>query len=123
MSIFDRVTRFLRRSEAPSEVRQNERAGADADEKDRLGGIPGADAAALGLTPTPGLEPTVAQVDPTSTETPAAFDHAAAVRESKPWATSLAYQSPQVGEDASVEGDEEDDAGRAPGQDVAPDEL
>ena len=115
MSLLDRVARFLHRSPPVTD--------ADQDEKDPLGTMPGADAAALGLTPTPVLERPAAEVDPTSTETPAAFDHAAAVRESKPWSTSLAYQSPQVGEDASVEGDEEVDSGRAPGQDVSPDEL
>ena len=113
MSIRDRVARFLHRRDRM----------ADADEKDRLGSIPGADAAALGLTPTPGLEPPTAQVDPTSTTTPAAFDHAEAVRQSEPWSTSLAYQSPQAGEDKSVEGDEETDIGRAPGEKVSRDDL
>ena len=93
------------------------------DEKDRLGSIPGADDAALGLTPTPGLDPPAAEVDASSSLTPAAFDHEAAVRESKPWATSLAYQSPQAGEDAVVEGDEEDNIGRAPAENVEPHEL
>ena len=119
MSLLDRVARFLHRSPPVTHAEVAD----DADEKERLGSVPGADAAALGLTPTPGLERPAVEVDPTSTETPAAFEHAAAVRESKPWSTSLAYQSPQVGEDASVEGDEEDDTGRAPGQDVSPDEL
>ena len=113
MSILDRVARFLHR---PDRM-------ADADEKDRLGSIPGADAAALGLTPTPGLEPSTAEVDPTSTTTPAAFDHAEAVRQSEPWSTSLAYQSPQAGVDASVEGDEETGIGRTPGEKVSGDEL
>ena len=90
----------------------------ESDEKDRLRSISGADAAALGLTPTPGLKPPAAQVDPTSTETPAAFDQDAAVREAKPWSTSLAYQSPQVGVDADTVGDEQETPGRTPTEDL-----
>ena len=81
------------------------------------GAIPGADRAALGLTPPAGLEPTTAEVDPTYFEPPAAFDQDQALRESKPWSTSLAYQSPQVGVDADDAGDEEGHVGRAQGED------
>lgn len=84
------------------------------------GGIPGADRAALGLTPPAGLEPTSAQVDPTFFEPPAAFDQDEALRESKPWSTSLAYQSGQVGVDADAAGEEEGHVGRAQGEDVPP---
>ena len=86
------------------------------------GTIPGADRAALGMTPPAGLEPTTAQVDPTSFETPAAFDQAEAVRQAKPWSTSLAYQSPQAGVDADEVGDEQGHVGRAQGEDVPADQ-
>ncbi len=86
------------------------------------GAIPGADRAALGLTPPTGLERTTAEVDATTFETPAAFDQNEALREAKPWSTSLAYQSPQVGVDASDEGDEQGHVGRAQGEDVPPDQ-
>ncbi len=87
-----------------------------------LGAIPGADRAALGMTPPAGLEPTTAQVDPTFFEPPSAFDEQTALREAKPWATSLAYQSPQVGVDADEVGDEQGHVGRAQGEGVPPDQ-
>lgn len=80
------------------------------------GAIPGADRAALGLTPPAGLAPTTAQVDPTFFEPPAAFDQDQALREAQPWSTSLVSQSPQAGVDASDEGDEEGHVGRAQGE-------
>ncbi len=86
------------------------------------GAVPGADRAGLGLTPTPGLEATSAQVDPSSFRAPAAFDQDEALRQSKPWATTLAYQSPQAGVDADDVGDEEGHVGRAQGEDVPPDQ-
>ena len=79
-----------------------------------LGAIAGSDAASLGLTPTEGLEPTSAQVDATDNPSPAAFEETALRDRSqeKPWGTSLAYQSGQVGVDADVAGDEEGHVGR-----------
>ena len=86
-----------------------------------LAALPGADLAALGLTPPVGLEPSTAEVDPTFFEPPAAFDQDEALRQSKPWGTSLAYQSGQVGVDADDVGDEEGHVGRAQGEDPPPD--
>ena len=90
---------------------------------DLSGAIAGTDSAALGLGAPAGLDPTQAQVDPTSTETPAAFDQQAALRESKPWSTSLAYQSPQAGLDAQIDREEEGHVGRAAGEGVPPDRI
>ena len=87
------------------------------------GANPGADRAALGLTPPAGLQPTTAEVDPSFFEPPAAFDESEALRESKPWSTSLAYQSPEVGVDADAAGDEDGHVGRAQGEDVPPGQL
>ena len=108
-----------RQDATPPDRSGEPQAPADADDQVARA-IPGADRAALGLTPPAGLEPSTASVDPTSTETPAAFDQQSALRESKPWSTSLAYQSPQVGVDADTTGEEEGHVGRAQGEDVPP---
>ena len=90
-----------------------------------LGTIAGSDAASLGLTPPAGLQPPAAEVDTTPERpAPAAFDQDTALRESKPWGTSLAYQSPQAGEDAVIEEQEEaGHVGRAQGEQVGPDQT
>ena len=98
--------------------------GADSGVVSGATGIEGSDAAALGMTPTPGLDPPVAAVDTGFDPPPAAFDDdIERRREAKPWSTSLAYQSPQVGVDADTHGDEEGHVGRAANEDVPGDQL
>ena len=64
---------------------------------DRLGGLEGADAAALGTDPPPESAPTGAQVDDEERLMPGPrFDESPAT-DAKPWFTSLAAGSDQAG--------------------------
>ncbi len=66
----------------------------------------------------------MAQVDDGFDPPPAAFDEDLdARREAKPWGTTLAYQSGEVGVDADSEGDEEGHVGRAATEGVPGDQL
>lgn len=64
---------------------------------DRLGGIEGADAAALGIEPPPASAPEAAQVDDEETLVPGATFGLHPATEAKPWFTSLAAESEQAG--------------------------
>jgi hypothetical protein len=64
---------------------------------DRLGGLEGADAAALGTDAPPEPAPPGATVDDEERLVPGANFDDVPRDESKPWFTSLAYESEQVG--------------------------
>ena len=64
---------------------------------DRVGGLEGADAAALGLTPEPESAPPGARVDRDEDLVPGADFGDRVPDEAKPWFTSLAAESDQAG--------------------------
>ncbi|HEU5324586.1 MAG TPA: hypothetical protein VFV59_01780 [Candidatus Limnocylindria bacterium] len=64
---------------------------------DRVGGLEGADAAALGLTPEPESAPPGAHVDRDEDLVPGADFGDRVPDEAKPWFTSLAAESDQAG--------------------------
>jgi hypothetical protein len=64
---------------------------------DRHGGLEGADAASLGLTPEPQSAPPGARVDPDEDLVPGADLGDQIPDEAKPWFTSLAAESDHAG--------------------------
>ena len=64
---------------------------------DRLGGLEGADAAALGAEPPPQSAPEAAQVDDEENLVPGATFGLHPATAEKPWFTSLAAESDQAG--------------------------
>jgi hypothetical protein len=64
---------------------------------DRLGGLEGADAAALGAEPPPESAPEAAQVDDEENLVPGATFGLHPATADKPWFTSLAAESDQAG--------------------------
>lgn len=64
---------------------------------DKLAGLEGADAAALGTVPPPQTAPEAAQVDPEEVLVPGADFGDRVATDSKPWFTSLADESRQAG--------------------------
>jgi hypothetical protein len=66
-------------------------------EIDKLGGLEGADAAALGVDGPPESAPPAASVDGEEVLVPGASADDRDLTEPKPWFTSLAYESDQAG--------------------------
>lgn len=64
---------------------------------DRVGGLEGADPAALGLTPQPESAPPGAEVDGDEDLVPGAGFGRRVPEEEKPWFTTLAAESDQAG--------------------------
>lgn len=64
---------------------------------DRVEGIEGADAGALGTAPPPESAPEAAEVDGGETRVPGASFGSRPATEAKPWFTSLAAESEQAG--------------------------